>query len=97
MDITRRRLLMLLPAAAVAWQVTDLLDETARRLEEGKVRSVDDVRSVAGPLVGYSAEVRRLKSILGADGTGYIVAPCHNLQAITPIENILALYEAVQN
>jgi len=43
------------------------------------------------------AEVRRLKSILGADGTGYIVAPCHNLQAITPLENILALYEAAQN
>ncbi len=31
--------------------------------------------------------------ILGAGG-GYILAPCHNLQAITPIENILALYEA---
>ncbi len=30
--------------------------------------------------------------ILGADG-GYILAPCHNLQAITPVENILAMYE----
>ena len=40
------------------------------------------------------AEVRRLKAALGGDGTGYIVAPCHNLQAITPLENILALYEA---
>ncbi len=27
---------------------------------------------------------------------GYIVAPCHNLQANTPTANILALYEAVQ-
>jgi len=26
---------------------------------------------------------------------GYIVAPCHNLQANTPTENILALYETV--
>lgn len=26
---------------------------------------------------------------------GYIVAPCHNLQANTPTENIVALYEAV--
>jgi uroporphyrinogen decarboxylase len=25
---------------------------------------------------------------------GYIVAPCHNLQPITPTANILALYEA---
>ncbi|MCC7359084.1 MAG: hypothetical protein IT317_06390 [Anaerolineales bacterium] len=39
------------------------------------------------------AEVRRLKATLGADGTGYIIAPCHNLQGITPVENILALYE----
>ena len=29
------------------------------------------------------------------DGRGYIVAPCHNIQANTPTENILALYEAV--
>ncbi len=27
---------------------------------------------------------------------GYIVAPCHNLQPITPTANILALYEAVE-
>jgi uroporphyrinogen decarboxylase len=40
------------------------------------------------------SEVRWLKRTLGADGTGFIIAPCHNLQAITPIENMLALYEA---
>jgi len=33
---------------------------------------------------------------LGRDGTGYIVAPCHNLQVNTPVENILALYETVR-
>jgi uroporphyrinogen decarboxylase len=33
---------------------------------------------------------------LGGDGTGYIVAPCHNIQAITPLENVLALYETAQ-
>jgi uroporphyrinogen decarboxylase len=27
---------------------------------------------------------------------GYVVAPCHNIQANTPVENILAMYEAVQ-
>jgi len=31
---------------------------------------------------------------LGRLGTGYIIAPCHNIQAITPLENILALYQA---
>jgi uroporphyrinogen decarboxylase len=30
--------------------------------------------------------------ILGAGG-GYILAPCHNIQAISPAENIVALYE----
>lgn len=29
-------------------------------------------------------------------GRGYIIAPCHNLQPITPTENIVALYEAAQ-
>ncbi len=40
------------------------------------------------------AEVRMLKRTLGCDGTGFIIAPCHNLQPVTPLENILALYEA---
>ncbi|NLG48706.1 MAG: uroporphyrinogen-III decarboxylase-like protein [Chloroflexi bacterium] len=31
---------------------------------------------------------------LGCTGTGYIIAPCHNIQANTPLENILALYQA---
>jgi len=30
------------------------------------------------------------------DARGYIVAPCHNIQANTPTANIIALYEAVQ-
>ena len=44
--------------------------------------SVDEVRQ----------EVRDNLRILG-EGGGYILAPCHNLQANTPIPNILALYE----
>lgn len=39
------------------------------------------------------AEVRYNLDTLARDGTGYILAPCHNLQAITPVENILALYD----
>jgi uroporphyrinogen decarboxylase len=30
--------------------------------------------------------------ILGAGG-GYILAPCHNIQPVTPMENIVAMYE----
>jgi uroporphyrinogen decarboxylase len=44
--------------------------------------SVDDVRR----------EVVENFSILGKGG-GLILAPCHNLQSITPIENIVAMYE----
>lgn len=41
-------------------------------------------------------EVRRMKETLGQDGTGYIIAPCHNIQSNTPVENIIAMYEAVR-
>jgi uroporphyrinogen decarboxylase len=44
--------------------------------------SVDDVRR----------EVLANLRILGAGG-GYILAPCHNIQALTPPENIVAMYE----
>ncbi|MDW8100530.1 MAG: uroporphyrinogen decarboxylase family protein [Anaerolineae bacterium] len=42
------------------------------------------------------AEVRHLIATLSCDGTGFIIGPCHNLQPITPIENIIALYEAAR-
>jgi uroporphyrinogen decarboxylase len=38
-------------------------------------------------------EVEDNLRILGAGG-GYILAPCHNIQAITPPENVVAMYEA---
>jgi len=37
------------------------------------------------------AEVAENLAVLGAGG-GYILAPCHNIQAITPPENIVAMY-----
>jgi uroporphyrinogen decarboxylase len=39
------------------------------------------------------AEVRYMIDTLANDGTGYILAPCHNIQSITPLENILAMYD----
>lgn len=49
---------------------------------------------------GTPAEVRRevqdnIRAFAGA--RGYIVAPCHNLQANTPTENVIALYDAVRD
>lgn len=38
-------------------------------------------------------EVEENLRLLGAGG-GYILAPCHNIQAITPPENVVAMYEA---
>lgn len=49
--------------------------------------TVDDVRR----------EVRWLIETLAADRTGFIIAPCHNLQAVTPVENVVALYEAARD
>lgn len=40
-------------------------------------------------------EVERLASIYGENG-GYILAPAHNIQDDTPIENILAMFDAVK-
>jgi uroporphyrinogen decarboxylase len=39
------------------------------------------------------AEVRHCIDTLGSDGTGYIVCSCHNIQPVTPVENIIALYD----
>ena len=38
-------------------------------------------------------EVQDNLRILGAGG-GYILAPCHNIQPVTPPENIVAMYQA---
>jgi len=42
------------------------------------------------------AEVKRLIAALAADRTGYILAPCHNVQSITPVENVVEMYEAAR-
>jgi uroporphyrinogen decarboxylase len=38
-------------------------------------------------------EVRESIDALAPDATGYILAPCHNIQAVSPVENIMAMYE----
>jgi uroporphyrinogen decarboxylase len=39
------------------------------------------------------AEVRHCIDALASDRTGYILAPCHNLQPVTPVENVAAMYD----
>jgi uroporphyrinogen decarboxylase len=38
-------------------------------------------------------EVRHCINALASDETGYILAPCHNIQTVSPIENIIAMYD----
>ncbi len=45
-----------------------------------------------GSVADVRQEVIDNLRILGAGG-GYILAPCHNIQAVTPPQNIVALYE----
>ncbi|RPH97545.1 MAG: hypothetical protein EHM72_13495, partial [Calditrichaeota bacterium] len=41
-------------------------------------------------------QVRHCIKVLGENG-GYIVAPAHNIQNDTPVENVLAMFEAVKS
>ena len=50
-----------------------------------------------GTAAEVRAQVKRLVETLGADHTGFIIAPCHNLQANTSTENIVAMYEAARD
>ncbi len=43
------------------------------------------------------AEVRHAIDALASDGTGYILAPCHNIQAVTSVESIIAMYDEAHN
>jgi uroporphyrinogen decarboxylase len=45
-----------------------------------------------GTVEDVRAEVKENIRVLGAGG-GYILAPCHNIQAVSPPENIVAMYE----
>jgi uroporphyrinogen decarboxylase len=46
-----------------------------------------------GTVEEVRSEVRDNYRILG-EGGGYILAPCHNIQAVGPAENVVAMYEA---
>ncbi len=54
---------------------------------------VDNQYTLAfGSVAEVRQEVLDNLRILGAGG-GYILAPCHNIQAVSPAENIVAMYE----
>jgi len=54
---------------------------------------VDNQYTLAfGTVDEVAREVADNLRILGAGG-GYILAPCHNIQAVSPAENIVTMYE----
>ena len=55
---------------------------------------VDNQQTLAfGTVEDVRREVAENIRILGAGG-GYILAPCHNIQTVSPPENVVAMYEA---
>jgi uroporphyrinogen decarboxylase len=42
---------------------------------------------------GAGASMEQATFPLATAKTGYILAPCHNIQPVTPIENIVAMYD----
>ena len=56
-DLEDRRLIYEIIRRMIGTVVSNLVEETARRLQDSGVQSIDDVRNVAGPLVAMSDEI----------------------------------------
>lgn len=82
----------------IQWRCKGMDREVIGQRYAGKVcfhGAVDNQQTLPfGTPQDVQAEVAYNLRTLGRTGTGYIIAPCHNIQAITPLENILALYQA---
>ena len=77
------------------WDLQALKEQVGQRLcFHG---AVDNQQTLPfGTPADVRAEVKHLIETLAGDRTGFILGPCHNLQAVTPVENILAMYEAAR-
>ncbi len=77
------------------WDLADLKARFGQRLCFHS--AVDNQHTLPfGTPEDVRAEVRRLIGVLASDRTGFILGPCHNLQAVSPVENILAMYAAAK-
>lgn len=77
----------------------DMDAENVKKLFEGKIGffgaiCVQELLPKKSP-EEIVAEVKRIAGLLGEKG-GYILAPAHNIQDDTPVENVLALFRAVK-
>lgn len=82
----------------IQWRCTGMDRETIGAQFAGKVcfhGGVDNQYTLPfGSAEDVREEVACNLRTLGRVGTGYVLAPCHNIQANTPTENILAMYQA---
>lgn len=80
----------------IQWRCTGMDREGLKRDFGDRVvfhGGVDNQQTLPfGSAADVEQEVLDNLRILGAGG-GYILAPCHNIQALTPMENIVTLYE----
>ncbi len=80
----------------IQWRCRDMDRETLKSKFGDKIvfhGGVDNQQTLPfGTVDDVREEVLENISILGRNG-GYIIAPCHNIQPLTPPENIVALYE----
>ncbi|MFH1086610.1 MAG: uroporphyrinogen decarboxylase family protein [Chloroflexota bacterium] len=82
----------------IQWRCKGMDREAIGRNFSGRVSfhgGVDNQETLPfGTAEDVRQEVAYNLHTLGLGGTGYILAPCHNIQANTPLENILAMYQA---
>jgi uroporphyrinogen decarboxylase len=81
----------------IQWRCPGMEREALKRDFGGRIifhGGVDNQQTLPfGTPEDVHREVADNLRILGAGG-GYILAPCHNIQAVSPVENVVALYEA---
>ncbi len=85
----------------IQWRLPGM-DPAELKKDFGKVLcfhgGVDNQKTLPfGNAKDVEKEVIYLLETLASDGTGYILAPCHNIQPITPVENIMTMYETVHH
>jgi uroporphyrinogen decarboxylase len=77
------------------WDLADLKARYGKRICFHS--AVDNQQTLPfGAPAEVRAEVKQLIATLASDQTGYILGPCHNLQPVSPIENIIAMYAAAK-
>jgi uroporphyrinogen decarboxylase len=81
----------------IQWRCKGMEREGLKRDFGGKILfhgGVDNQKTLPfGSVTDVQREVEENLEILGKGG-GYILGPCHNIQAVSPAENVVAMYEA---